>query len=138
MRLGVRQAHIRVTARGIEPREIPLSEEPRLVLRDWVATRRGRSGVERTPALFLNRRGGRLSTRSVDTLVVRIGGIAGLEADAGQPITPHVLRQTFGHRLLANGSAPDRVAELMGHRSSDTARRYGAVRAGRPPDDVPG
>ncbi|APU15818.1 site-specific recombinase XerD [Actinoalloteichus sp. GBA129-24] len=137
-RLGARQARLVVTTRGVEAREIPLPDESRLVLREWVSIRRGWPGIERTAALFLNRRGGRLSTRSVDALVVRLGSVAGLEADSGQRITPYVLRQTFGHRLLASGADPDRVAELMGHRRSETARRYGAVRAARPPDDVPG
>lgn len=103
-------------------REIPLETEPRPVLKDWIAERGEWPGVDRTPACFVNRRGGRLTTRSVDDLVVRIGRESGVGPD--EPVTPHVLRHTYGARLLREGTDIARVSELMGHKRLETTRRY--------------
>jgi integrase/recombinase XerC len=108
---------------GGGPREIPLRVEPVQVLRGWIRERRTWRGSDDLQAFFLNRRGGRLTTRSVDDLVVRLGREAGIVAD-GPPVTPHVLRHTFGARLLGGGASLIAVAELMGHKRLDTTRRY--------------
>jgi integrase/recombinase XerC len=110
--------------RSGSPREIPLRAEPVHVLRGWIRERRRWPGADSMPAFFLNRRGGRLTSRSVDDLVVRLGRAAGI-ADEEQPqVTPHVLRHTFAARLLGSGADIAAVAELMGHRRLDTTRRY--------------
>ena len=44
-------------------------------------------------------------------------------------LTPHVLRHTFGHNLAVNGVAIQVIADLMGHESLETTRRY--VQPGR-------
>lgn len=69
-------------------------------------------------ALFLNRAGGRLSGRSIDTVLTRLGGEAGLYLPA------HVLRHTFVTNLVRTGHDVVLVAELAGHRRLDTPRRY--------------
>lgn len=109
--------------KGAGYREVPLSTEPRPTLRQWVYERdawRGSDG----PAFFLNRRGGRLSTRSVDDLVARLGRAAGIVDTEERPTTPHVLRHTYGSRLLGGGADVPRVAELMGHKRLETTRQY--------------
>jgi len=120
IRLVGKQSHLVVK----EPvRRIPLQPQPQPVLREWVRERT--EWVAHTDALFLNQRGGRLSSRSVDDVVLRIGHDAGLNARrAEQPVTPHVLRHTFARRLLREGTAIERVAELMGHKRLDTTQKY--------------
>ncbi|MEQ7127974.1 tyrosine-type recombinase/integrase [Actinopolymorpha sp. B11F2] len=110
---------------GSSLREVPLRAEPVELLRGWIRERRTWRGADDLQAFFLNRRGGRLTSRSVDDLVVRLGREAGIggEADA-PPVTPHVLRHTFGARLLRGGASLVAVAELMGHKRLDTTRRY--------------
>jgi integrase/recombinase XerC len=111
---------------GRRHRAIPLDAEPVHVLRGWKRERRTWAGADRLPALFLNRRGGRLTPRSVDDLVVRLGREAGIAADAqgAAQVTPHVLRHTVAARLLRGGADIMAVADLMGHKSLDTTRRY--------------
>lgn len=120
------------------PREIPLHRAPRPALRAWLAERRRWSAADRVPALFLNRRGGRLSTRWVDDLIARLGERAEV-ADHGRPhLTPQTLRHTFGTRLAGAGADPVLVASLMGHRRLDSVHRYldeaGRFRPGRDVD----
>ena len=71
------------------------------------------------PALFLNRRGGRLSARAVDQLLDALAADADLVDDDGAPAaSAHTIRHTFGTNLLRNGTNIVTVAELMGHRRS--------------------
>lgn len=109
-------------AKGRGYREIPLADEPQPALREWISERGAWPGADHTDACFVNRRGGRLTTRSVDDLIVRLGREAGIGSD--DPITPHVLRHTFGARLLRGGTDLRRVSELMGHKSLETTRQY--------------
>ncbi|MFI6788841.1 tyrosine-type recombinase/integrase [Nonomuraea sp. NPDC050383] len=44
--------------------------------------------------------------------------------DPTEPFDPHVLRHTFATQLIRDGKDPVLVAELLGHGSLDTTRRY--------------
>lgn len=111
----------RIDVRGEPSRRIPLQPPPRPVLREWLRDR----GSPATGALFVNRRGGRLSSRSVDEVVLRLGRAAGLNERAhDRPVTPHVLRHTYAHRLLHEGTSVEQVATLLGHKRLDTTQKY--------------
>ncbi|QSB16248.1 tyrosine-type recombinase/integrase [Natronosporangium hydrolyticum] len=103
-------------------REVPVGRPGQPVLRAWLVERPRWSGSDDSGAVFLNRRGGRLSTRSVDELIARLGRLAGV-ADAAHPLTPQGLRRTFGAGLLATGADLAVVAARLGHRRLDTTRR---------------
>jgi len=78
-------------------------------------------------ALFLNRFGGRLTTRSVMTILHRYSHMAGLE----KRVTPHTLRHTFATHLLDGGADLRCVQELLGHALLATTQIYTHVSQSR-------
>lgn len=71
-------------------------------------------------ALFLNRNGGRLGTRSVQMLIKRHAVAAGIEQD----VWPHLLRHSFATHLLDGGADLRIVQDLLGHSSANTTQIY--------------
>lgn len=118
---------IRVRGKGNKERLVPVGRPAKEAVRAWLPVRekllmarieRGR--VADKEALFLNGRGGRLSTRSVERMVKGYGERAGI----AQTVTPHALRHSFATHLLEMGADLRSVQELLGHASLSTTQRY--------------
>jgi integrase/recombinase XerC len=118
---------LRVTGKGNKERLVPVGRPAAHAVRKWLdlrdqliadRSRRGRE-VERD-ALFLNGRGGRLTTRSVERIVKAYGERAGIP----QIVTPHALRHSYATHLLEMGADLRSVQELLGHASLSTTQRY--------------
>jgi integrase/recombinase XerC len=73
-----------------------------------------------TPALLINQRGGRLTTRSVGRIVKRIAVAKGLSPE----VHPHTLRHAFGTHMLEEGADLRAIQELLGHERLATTQRY--------------
>jgi integrase/recombinase XerC len=71
-------------------------------------------------AVFLNYRGGRLTTRSVARLVEKWA----LQAGLGQSLSPHGLRHTFATHLLEGKADLRAVQEMLGHAQLSTTQKY--------------
>jgi integrase/recombinase XerC len=71
-------------------------------------------------ALLINRRGGRLTTRSVGRIIKKIAVAKGLSPD----VHPHTLRHAFGTHMLEEGADLRAIQELLGHERLATTQRY--------------
>lgn len=122
---------VRVMGKGGKPRLVPFNQAAARAIRAMTADHVGlprpalaRSAESRhrrwEAPLFLNLRGARLTTRSVDRIVRRYVR----EAAIAQGISPHALRHTFATHLLQAGADLRAIQELLGHARLSTTQRY--------------
>jgi len=101
-------------------REVPVHPQLRAELALWLDERPNWPGAGTSPALLLNRRGGRLSVRGASNIIATTAANAGLD----DGITAHVGRHTFATTLVRGGTDLVVVAGLPGHARLDTIRAY--------------
>ncbi|MFI6319044.1 site-specific tyrosine recombinase XerD [Nonomuraea sp. NPDC050556] len=112
---------VRLRGKGGRTRVVPLGRYAREAL-DAYLVRARPALVARTPALFLNARGGRLTRQGAWEVLQAAAERAGLEG-----ISPHVLRHSFATHLLDGGADVRVVQELLGHASVTTTQVYTLV-----------
>ena len=128
---------VRVLGKGGKERIVPFNPAAAAAIRTYLPARRGliSGGVpDRTSPgdgrrnhdpLFVNYRGGRLSSRSVGRMVRRYVTRVG----AQRGISPHALRHSFATHLLERGADLRAIQELLGHARITTTQRYTHVSA---------
>lgn len=111
--------HIR-HGKGGKQRHTPVPSQARPVLAQWLEHRRTLLGAD-GPALWLSRRGTRLSPNGIDE------AIRAAAAQCRPPIkvSAHVLRHTAIHRMRRESLDPFMIAEIVGHASVRTTQGYG-------------
>ncbi|HSL15082.1 MAG TPA: site-specific tyrosine recombinase XerD [Actinomycetota bacterium] len=115
---------VRVLGKGSKERDVPLGRYARDAIAAYLSTARPSLATARSRgALFLNRRGGRLSRQACWTMIRRYAGLAGID----KRITPHTLRHSFATHLLEGGADVRVVQELLGHASVATTQVYTLV-----------
>ena len=101
---------VTVTGKGGKMRVVPVGQYALGALRAWLKIRPALAGP-REAALFVSRRGGRVSGRNVQQ---RLRAWA-LKRGLAQPVHPHMLRHSFASHLLESSGDLRAVQELLGH-----------------------
>lgn len=113
---------ILVRGKGKKQRYVPLDGAAAEALHAYGPARQKalQETQKSTRRLFINRRGGPLTTRSVGRIVKQIAIAKGLPPD----IHPHTLRHAFGTHMLAEGADLRAIQELLGHERLSTTQKY--------------
>ncbi|HUH08421.1 MAG TPA: site-specific tyrosine recombinase XerD [Egibacteraceae bacterium] len=120
--VDVESRTVRCVGKGDKERMVPLGGAARAAIEAWVV--RGRASLgPKSPALFCNQRGGRLTRQGGWKIVKRHADAVGLS----RQVSPHTLRHSFATHLLDNGADVRVVQELLGHASVNTTQIYTMV-----------
>ena len=113
---------VRVVGKGSKERIVPIGEIAMQTLQSYGQEQRTRwrSPCKGETAVFLNNRGGRITTRSVARIVEKHLKLAGIAIKMG----PHGLRHSFATHLLNSGADLRVIQELLGHASLSTTQKY--------------
>ncbi len=116
-------AEVTVLGKGGKTRSVPVGGKAMEALATWLDARKAwldANPSARQPALFLTRRGTRLSNRSVQ---LRLRALA-LRRQIPAQVHPHVLRHSFASHLLQSSGDLRAVQELLGHANISTTQVY--------------
>jgi integrase/recombinase XerC len=113
---------ILIRGKGKKERYVPFGDSVKSALGAYLPARQMilESVGEHSAALLVNRRGGRITTRSVGRIIKKIAVAKGLSSD----VHPHTLRHAFGTHMLEEGADLRAIQELLGHERLATTQRY--------------
>jgi integrase/recombinase XerD len=113
--------YVRCFGKGHKERIIPIHQRAVLAVEEYSKGARSKLTQNRQErALFLNRRGERLTRQGFWQILKAYAKQAGLGAD----ITPHTLRHSFATHMLSGGADLRSVQELLGHANISTTQVY--------------
>src|SRR4051794_2414751 len=115
--IELRARLVKVRGKGSKQRIVPFGSKAEEAVRAYLAVREADADEN---ALFVNYRGGRITTRSVRRLFDGYLRAASLRAG----ISPHTMRHSFATHLLNAGADLRTIQELLGHASLSTTQKY--------------
>jgi len=123
--IDLQAAEVQVQGKGGKRRAAPLGRQALAALRRWLAVRGQLPGAaaargDAAQALFIGRRGTRLTAQSVWQRLRQ----RGLHAGLAQPVHPHMLRHSFASHVLQSSGDLRAVQELLGHANIGTTQVY--------------
>jgi integrase/recombinase XerC len=108
---------LRVLGKGSKVRLVPVGSFAIKAIELWLEKRANIETNEN--ALFINLRGKRISSRSIQSSIKKISIAQGLP-----PVHPHMLRHSFATHLLESSGDLRSIQELLGHASLSTTQIY--------------
>lgn len=124
--IDLREQIAHIVGKGKKERLVPLGSYAVQALEDYLGKRPANTKCR--DFIFLNRRGGHLTDRSVRRLINNYKKRAGL---TGKKVSPHTLRHSFATHLLDRGADLRSVQELLGHKNIATTQVYTHITTGR-------
>jgi len=119
--LQFEEGFLRCLGKGSKERWVPLGKFARESIEEYCQRERvDLSGSRSGHALFLNRRGGRISRVGIWKILQNLKNRVGIQ----RPISPHTLRHSYATHLLDNGADLRVVQELLGHANLITTQIY--------------
>jgi integrase/recombinase XerC len=120
------EPELTVTGKGSRMRRVPIGRAALAALSDWLDLRS--DFIRRAPgadphALFLGRRGARISPRVVQARLKLRGEQVGMAV----PVHPHMLRHSFASHVLQSSGDLRAVQEMLGHASIASTQIYTAL-----------
>ncbi len=116
--ISIGEAIIRVRGKGNKERIVPVGSKALSALGEYLDIRGKLKPV--SDQIFLNSRGGGITTRSLARIIKKYGLLSGISKN----VSPHVLRHSFATHLLAGGADLRAIQEMLGHASLSTTQRY--------------
>lgn len=117
--LDLREGQVRVTGKGNKVRLAPVGSYAIKALENWLK-HRNTLNIKDNEALFLGRRGTRLTDRSIRERLRQWGVKQGI----AQHVHPHQLRHSFASHLLESSGDLRAVQEMLGHADIGTTQIY--------------
>jgi integrase/recombinase XerC len=113
---------ILIRGKGKKQRYVLFGNAVKVALKVYLPVRFQRLSERKksSPALLINLRGSRLTTRSVGRIIKKIAVAKGLSPD----VHPHTLRHAFGTHMLEEGADLRAIQEMLGHERLSTTQRY--------------
>ena len=122
-----------VMGKGSKERYVFFEQDARDALQAYLLERKERfpqsltEGDAFVAEVFVNQRGGPLTTAGMELIVREYSGVKG----TSKPMTPHSFRHTFATAMLLNGADIREVQSMLGHSSINATQRYTHVTAER-------
>ncbi len=113
------EGEVRVLGKRDKARLVPVGGKAREALAAWAALRGELAGPDEK-ALFVGRRGRRISPRMVESRLTRRALLLGLPTH----VHPHMLRHSFASHLLQSSGDLRAVQEMLGHASIASTQVY--------------
>ncbi|MDE2455798.1 MAG: tyrosine recombinase XerC [Burkholderiales bacterium] len=117
--IDLADATAHVLGKGSKRRSVPVGTHALQALRGWIEVRGQLAAIDE-PALFVSRRGGRLSPSQLRKRLDALAQQAGLPTH----VHPHMLRHSYASHLLQSSGDLRAVQELLGHASISTTQIY--------------
>jgi integrase/recombinase XerC len=113
---------MRVAGKGGKQRLVPVGAKALAALEAYRQALMAETGIGMyaNRPVFLNKNGGRLTTRSIARVVDKMARACAL----AMPVSPHAMRHSFATHMLDAGVDLRAVQELLGHSSLSTTQRY--------------